>query len=95
MPSNLQNNFKKTLLEDALSHWQDKLRPVGLTKTLHEIKDQDFDFIFTNYLAVGYTRDLFKSLNWGNTKVLRIANSYYLKAWPYATHGFFRFKDQI
>jgi len=95
IPSNLQHTFKKTLLEDALTRWQDELGPVSFIETLDEVKDQDFDFLFTNYVTIGYTRDLFESLNWKNTKLIKIANSYDRNGWPYATHGFFRFKDQI
>jgi len=93
--SKLQYNFKTKLLEDALSRWQDKLGPVNFIESLDEVKNQDYDFIFTNYVTIGYTGNLFKGLNWGNTKVIKIASNYDRTAWPYATHGFFRFKDQI
>ena len=95
IPSGLQHNFKTTLLEDALSRWQDKLGSVSFIETLDEVKNQNFEFIFTNYVTVGYTRDLVESVNFENTKIIKIATSYDRNAWPYATHGFFRFKDQI
>jgi deoxyribodipyrimidine photo-lyase len=95
IPSTLQHNFKTTLLEDALSRWQGKLGSVSFIENLDEVKNQNFDFIFTNYVTVGYTRDLVESVNLENTKIIKIANGYDRNAWPYATHGFFRFKDQI
>jgi len=95
IPSGLQHNFKTTLLKDALSRWQDKLGSVNFIETLDEVKNQNFEFIFTNYVTIGYTRDLVESVNLENTKIIKIANSYDRNAWPYATHGFFRFKDQI
>ena len=95
IPSTLQHNFKTTLLEDALSRWQDKLGSVSFIETLEELKNQNFDFIFTNYVTVGHTRDLVESFNLENTKIIKIANRYDRNAWPYATHGFFRFKERI
>jgi len=95
IPSALQSNFKTALLKDALSRWQDKLGSVNFIETLDEVKNQNFEFIFTNYVTIGYTRDLVESINLEDTSIIKIANSYDRKAWPYATHGFFRFKDQI
>jgi len=95
IPSTLQHNFKTKLLYDALSRSQDKLGSVSFIKTLDELKNQNFDFIYTNYVTVGYTRDLVESFNLENTKIIKIANRYDRNAWPYATHGFFRFKEQI
>ena len=95
IPSTSQHNFKTKLLEDALSRWQDKLGSVSFIETLDEVKNQNFEYIFTNYVTIGYTRDLVESFNLENTKIIKIANRYDRNAWPYATHGFFRFKEQI
>jgi len=95
IPSNLQQNFRKKLLEDTLMRWQDKLGPVETIEKLEALKSETFDFIFTSYITVGHTRDLIQNFDWKNTKLIKIARDYDRKAWPYATHGFFRFKEQI
>ena len=81
--------------KDALFRWQDKLGSVSFIETLEEVNNQNFDFIFTNYVTIGHTRDLVENVELENTKIIKIANSYDRNAWPYTTHGFFRFKDQI
>ena len=93
--SNLQHNFKKTLLQDSLNRWEDKLGPVNLIENLDGLQNEAFDFIYTNYIPIGHTRDLVESYKFKNTEIIKIANSFDLKAWPFATHGFFRFKEQI
>ena len=93
--SNLQHNFKKTLLQDSLNRWEDKLGPVNLIENLDGLQNEAFDFIYTNYIPIGHTRDLVESYKSKNTEIIKIANSFDLKAWPFATHGFFRFKEQI
>jgi deoxyribodipyrimidine photo-lyase len=93
--SNLQHNFKKTLLQDSLNRWKDKLGPVNLIENLDGLQNEAFDFIYTNYIPIGHTRDLVESYKFENTKIIKIANSFDRKAWPFATHGFFRFKEQI
>ncbi len=93
--SNLQHNFKKTLLKDSLNRWEDKLGPVSLIENLNALENEAFDLIYTNYIPIGHTRDLVESCKFKNTKIIKIANSFDRKAWPLATHGFFRFKQQI
>ena len=95
IPSNLQQIFRKKLLEDTLMRWQDKLGPVETIEKLEALKSETFDFIFTRlYHSWPYTRPYTK-LRLENTKLIKIARDYDRKAWPYATHGFFRFKEQI
>ena len=62
---------------------------------LEALKSDAFDFIFTNYITVGHTRDFIQNFDLGSTKLIKIAHDYDRRAWPHATHGFFRFKDQI
>ena len=93
--SNLQHNFKKTLLKDSLDRWEDKLGPVNLIENLNALENDAFDFIYTSYIPIGHTRDLVENYKFKNTKIIKIANSFDRKAWPFATHGFFRFKEQI
>ena len=93
--SNLQHNFKKTLLQDSLNRWEDKLGPVNLIENLDGLQNEAFDIIYTNYIPISHTRDLVESYKFKNTEIIKIANSFDLKAWPFATHGFFRFKEQI
>ena len=93
--SNLQQNFRKKLLEDALTRWQKNFGSVEFVDNLEALKGGAFDFIFTNYITVGHTRDFIQNLDLGSTKLIKIAHDYDRRAWPHATHGFFRFKDQI
>ena len=93
--SKLQHNFKKTLLKDSLNRWEDKLGLVSVIENLNALENDAFDVIYTNYIPIGYTRDLVESYKFKNTKIIKIANSFDRKAWPFATHGFFRFKEQI
>ena len=83
------------MLEDTLMRWQDKLGPVETIEKLEALKSETFDFIFTNYITVGNTRDLIQNFDWKNTKLIKLAHDYDRRTWPHATHGFFRFKDQI
>ena len=93
--SNLQHNFKKTLLKDSLNRWEDKLGPVSLIENLNDLENYTFDVIYTNYIPIGHTRDFVENYKFKNTKIIKIANSFDRKAWPFATYGFFRFKEQI
>ena len=45
-------------------------------QTLDEVKNQHYDFIFTNYVTIDYTRNLVESVNLENKKIIKIANSY-------------------
>ena len=93
--SNLQHDFKKSLLKDSLNRWGDKLGPISLIENLNALENDAFDVIYTNYIPIGHTRDLVENYKFKNTKIIKIANSFDRKAWPFATHGFFRFKEQI
>ena len=93
--SNLQHNFKKTLLKDSLNRWEDKLGPVSLIENLDALENYAFDVIYTNYIPIGHTRDLVENYKFKNTKIIKITNGFDRRAWPFATHGFFRFKEQI
>ena len=93
--SNLQHDFKKSLLKDSLNRWEDKLGPISLIENLNALENDAFDVIYTNYIPIGNTRDLIESYKFKNTKIIKITNSFDRRAWPFATHGFFRFKEQI
>ena len=74
--SALQHNFETTLWNNSLPRWQDKLGSINFIQTLDEVENQNYDFIFTNYLTIDYTRNLVESVNLENTKIIKIANSY-------------------
>ena len=93
--SNLQHDFKKSLLKDSLNRWGDKLGPISLIENLNALENDAFDVIYTNYIPIGNTRDLIESYKFKNTKIIKITNGFDRRAWPFATHGFFRFKEQI
>ena len=93
--SNLQQNFRKKLVDDSLMRWQKNFGSVEFIETLEALKSDAFDTIFTNYITVGHTRDFIQNFDWGSTKLIKIAHDYDRRTWPHATHGFFRFKDQI
>lgn len=93
--SNLQQNFRKKLVDDSLMRWQKNFGSVEFIETLEALKSDAFDTIFTNYITVGHTRDFIQNFDWGNTKLIKITHDYDRRTWPHATHGFFRFKDQI
>ena len=93
--SNLQHDFKKSLLKDSLNRWGDKLGPISLIENLNALENDAFDVIYTNYIPIGHTRDLVENYKFKNTKIIKITNGFDRRAWPFATHGFFRFKEQI
>ena len=93
--SNLQHDFKKSLLKDSLNRWEDKLGPISLIENLNALENDAFDVIYTNYIPIGHTRDLVENYKFKNTKIIKITNGFDRRAWPFATHGFFRFKEQI
>ena len=63
--------------------------------TFFQAEDGIRDFCLSRGLGDVYKRQLVESYKFKNTEIIKIANSFDLKAWPFATHGFFRFKEQI
>lgn len=53
--------------------------------------ENNLDFIVTAYCPVGHVRDFLS----GRDDVIFIARQYDKTCWPYATKGFFKFKEQI
>lgn len=51
-----------------------------------------FDHIALSYSPVGATADALGQID---APMLRCIRPYDLRAWPYATAGFFKFKDKI
>ncbi|MEM7290260.1 MAG: DNA photolyase, partial [Pseudomonadota bacterium] len=52
--------------------------------------------IVTAYAPVGPVSSLLEKLDQiGRFRVIQVQRSYDARAWPHATHGFFRFKNKI
>jgi deoxyribodipyrimidine photo-lyase len=96
--------FTREALADTRSRWSDRLGDEGPAADRPEaIRDWAVEIgveqVVTAYAPVGPTasalRDLERSLGEAGITLVRVLREEDREAWPYATHGFFRFKDRI
>ncbi|SIT75493.1 deoxyribodipyrimidine photo-lyase [Yoonia rosea] len=79
--------------KDAAARYADKLGPIAQVtpETVAEwASAHNIEQIVTSYIPTGPTRDVLKDV-----RLCQVIRPYDSAAWPYATHGFFRFKDKI
>ena len=91
--------FVNSLIEDASKRYKDKIGPVKIVKKPEEIiawsEENNLDQIVTAYAATGPNATMITNLNKLGLNIIQISKKYDQKAWPHATHGFFRFKQKI
>lgn len=97
-------DFAKGALEDTTRRWAARLGDDGgLHGTLDPIlawaQNFELDQVVTPYGATGPAKamldDLEPRLEALGISLVRVVNPYDSMIWPHATHGFFRFKDNI
>ena len=90
--------FRSALLADTVTRWQARLGPVttGLSKA-QDVADWARQIgarqIVTTYAPVGPVAEMLDAVE--GIPVIRALRPYDARAWPYATAGFFKFKDKI
>ncbi len=85
--------FVKGALADCATRFRDKCGPIShvTPKTISTwAAENNIQQIVTSYTPTGPTRDALE-----RTPLAQLIRPYDSAAWPHATHGFFRFKDQI
>ena len=91
--------FVNSLIEDASKRYKDKIGTVKIVKKPEEIiawsEENNLDQIVTAYAATGPNATMITNLNKLGLNIIQISKKYDQKAWPHATHGFFRFKEKI
>ncbi|MCH1562807.1 MAG: hypothetical protein L7S40_03040, partial [Rhodobacteraceae bacterium] len=91
--------FVNSLVEDASKRYKDKIGTVKIVKKPEEIiawsEENNLDQIVTAYAATGPNATMITNLNKLGLNIIQISKKYDQKAWPNATHGFFRFKEKI
>jgi len=91
--------FVNSLIEDAYKRYKDKIGTVKIVKKPEEIiawsEENNLDQIVTAYAATGPNATMITNLNKLGLNIIQISKKYDQKAWPNATHGFFRFKEKI
>ncbi|HKK85759.1 MAG TPA: hypothetical protein VJ942_09575 [Roseovarius sp.] len=97
-------DFASGATEDAINRWRDRLgEDGGLHQDTQAIADwaqnMKLDQVVTPYGATGPAKEMLDELEeWLSPKgidLIRVINPYDSRAWPHATHGFFRFKEHI
>ncbi|NCW07094.1 MAG: hypothetical protein EBW35_07890 [Rhodobacterales bacterium] len=93
------HEFVNSLIEDASKRYEDKIGTVKTAKKPEEIiswrEENNLDQIVTAYAATGPNATMITNLNKLGLNIVQISKQYDQKAWPHATHGFFRFKEKI
>ena len=100
-------HFKTVALQDVTTRWADRLGPVTACADARAIASwataqrqaHGITQIVTPYAPAGPTADMLARLEplltAQNIRLIRVLRLYDARAWPHATHGFFRFKDKI
>ncbi|MDA7427211.1 DNA photolyase [Primorskyibacter aestuariivivens] len=99
--------FKTAALQDATTRWADRLGPVTACPDARAIarwattqrQAHGITQIVAPYAPAGPTADMLSELKpllaAQDIRLIRVLRPYDARAWPHATHGFFRFKDRI
>ena len=97
--ANSLQTFTNSLIEDVSIRLKDKINVIKMNSNVNEIadwyQDNKLEQIVVSYAAIGPDATFIKELTKFGLNVVQIAKEYDQKAWPYATHGFFRFKEKI
>ena len=93
------HNFVNSLIEDVSKRYKDKVGSVKFTSDQSQISgwyhENKIEQMVVAYAATGPNASLIKILIDQGLNVVQISKDYDEAAWPYATHGFFRFKEKI
>ncbi|MEM8536778.1 MAG: FAD-binding domain-containing protein [Pseudomonadota bacterium] len=85
--------FISDAIDAATDRYGDRLgsvTAVNVDQVQSWIDDNALEQVVTSYAPVGPTQDAL-----ADTDLVRVIRPYDQAAWPYATHGFFRFKEKI
>lgn len=84
-------------LTETAIRWADRLGPITRAPDLVEwVRTHDLEQVVTAYAPVGVEADALRHLSTAtNVRVTQLRRPYDSAAWPYASHGFFRFKEKI
>jgi len=102
--SDLVHAFARDALTDAANRWQSRSganggRHESVAPLVTWARSSGLEQIVTPYAPTGPTAealaDLEAELNQHNIALIPIMRDYDARAWPHATHGFFRFKEHI
>ena len=97
--ANSVHTFVNSLIEDVSTRYRDKIGAVKIISTPDEVKnwyhENKLEQIVVAYAATGPNASFIRDLNKLGLNVVQISKEYDQKAWPHATHGFFRFKEKI
>ena len=97
--ANSVHTFVNSLIEDVSIRYRDKIGAVKIISTPDEVEnwyhENKLEQIVVAYAATGPNASFIRDLNKLGLNVVQISKEYDQKAWPHATHGFFRFKEKI
>jgi len=102
--SDLVHAFARDALTDAANRWQSRSganggRHESVAPLVTWARSSGLEQIVTPYAPTGPAAealaDLEAELNQHNIALIPIMRDYDARAWPHATHGFFRFKEHI
>ncbi len=87
-------SFENELVQDMRDRWADRLGPLAPISGLAEWAAQhQLDQIVTLWAPTGPEADALARLD--GPRIVPVMRPYDRRAWPHATHGFFRFRAQI
>ena len=93
------HTFVNSLIDDVSKRYQDKIGLVNFASASDQIgtwyQENKIEQIVVAYAATGPNASLIKTLIEQGLNIIQITKNYDQSAWPHATHGFFRFKEQI
>ena len=88
-----------SLIDDVSKRYQDKIGLVNFASASDQIgtwyQENKIEQIVVAYAATVPNASLIKTLIEQGLNIIQITKNYDQSAWPHATHGFFRFKEQI
>jgi deoxyribodipyrimidine photo-lyase len=96
--------FAADALDDAASRWRgrsggDGGRHDGTAPIVDWARANGLEQVVTSYAPTGPTAEcldaLETALESAGIRLVQVPQQYDLRAWPHATHGFFRFKERI
>ncbi|SMX47682.1 FAD-binding domain-containing protein [Maliponia aquimaris] len=91
-------DFRRALLQETATRWHDRLGPLsGPVETAEQMTDWARNLgaeqIVTAYAPVGPVAEVLSQVT--DVPIVQVMRPYDAQAWPHATAGFFKFKDQI
>lgn len=96
--SDAVHQFTAGALADVQARWGDRLGPVTMIASATDLRawaeDVRAEQVVTPYAPTGPMAEMLAGLA-TDQPLLRVLRGFDARAWPHATHGFFKFKDRI